>query len=163
MQDPTNPHETRCLGCVSFPAGQTFILPALSFPTPGGEGCPEGVPAPEGTMSCPFWAGGRQEQPSFGLGWCGDGHISPSPSLPLLFSTPDLGIGSGPALLVHGTPRGVALMGDGWDRSCKLGPGRDKHPANTTSSQYTDWLLQPQLVQLVPRLPPAPQPPFFCL
>ena len=28
-------------------------------------------------MSCPFWTGGRQEQPGFGLGRCGDGHVSP--------------------------------------------------------------------------------------
>lgn len=58
---------------------------------------------------------------------------------------------------------GVALMGDGWDRLCKQGPGRDKHPANTTSSQCTDWLLQTQLVPLVLRQTPALQPPFFYL
>lgn len=59
-------------------------------------------------MSCPFWAGGRQEQPGFRLGRHGDGHISTHPRSLSLSSFPPQTweLGLAPLCRSTGLPRG---------------------------------------------------------
>lgn len=76
-------------------------------------------------MSCPFWAGeAGAAQLWLWLAWGRARLTSTLLLLPLLFSTPDRGTGSGPTLLVpSGGPDGGQV-----GQAVQMGTRRDKHP-----------------------------------